>query len=271
MKKLIFLVLLLLASCQRPEPKVKEVINPLVASERERNPHHSVFYAERVEDTYIENVGPVATFRFIARKFSPEDKYILGSQNLGQPIQPYAWYEVDDDGQLGRQIDSATLMLDSEMMLMFDYFMGEPVEYWLCSLDGTSRLGVTLVPYPIMSEGQDGATITLRRLTPDARLVLLEGRDFDPDEQIFVSSQSGKQHTHNVPIICINGKFTMIFEPGIAERSGGSAYIDVERIRERLMLKYDWGCEAVNPKKRLANTQKIKRDALIKLPTDWKD
>ena len=52
------------------------------------------------------------------------------------------------------------------------------------------------------------------------------------------------------------------------DKTGGTAYIDVMRANERLMLEYDWGCEAVNPKRRQGNTSRIKPDALINLPTD---
>lgn len=276
MKHLIYLfVLFSVTSCQKPEPpkpppvvKIKKDTTVLLNSEGERNPRGSVFFTERMPDTYVENVGQVATYRFIARKFPPESSYLLSSQNLGGIRQPIVWYDVDDDGQLGRQIEAGTLMLDNELILMFDYCRGEPVEYWLCSGDGDVRLSTTLVPYPITVQGADGAAVSIRRITPDASLVLLEGTDFNPDEKVLVSTQSGSKRTVNVPFICKNGRLSIVFEPGSPDRSGGTAYVDIMRRGERLSLEYDWGCEAVNPKKRLGNTQRIKQDALINLPTD---
>lgn len=276
---LIFLLALsvlgLTSACQRSSEtagikvaKPKRNTEALLVNDRELNPNGSIFYAERVKDTFVENVGQVATYRFIARKFPPNTTYLLCSQNLGCPMQPFAWYEVDDDGKLGRQIDAGTLMLDNEMILMFDYCRGEAVEYWLCSSDGKARVASTFVPYPITTQALDGATISIRRLTPDASLVYLEGSDFNPDEYITLSSQSAAGRTANVPVVCTNGKFSMIFEPGAPGKSGGTAYVDVTRVGERLMLEYDWGCEAVNPKRRLGNTSRIKQDALIKLSTD---
>ncbi|MCE5293126.1 MAG: hypothetical protein LLF94_00745 [Chlamydiales bacterium] len=269
----VFGTLCLTSSCQHTTHEdsssvKKGAVVPLVAQERELNPYGSFFTAERMPDTYIENVGPVATYRFVARKFPQDQVYVLASQSLGGTPQPIAGYEVDDDGHLGRQIEAGTLMLDNEMILMFDYFKGEPVEYWLCSNDATSRLGTSFVPYPISTEAKDGAIITVRRLTQDAGLVLLEGTDFNPDEEIAVGSQVGNMRTPNVPIRCRNGRFSMIFEPKDNDKSGGTAYIDVLRKGERLMLEYDWGCEAVNPKRRQGNTSRIKHDALINLPTD---
>ncbi len=267
----------LLSSCQRQYPKptdresvqkVRETMCPLVTEEKELNPYGSLLYAERMKDTYIENVGAVATYRFLARRFPPAGKYLLASENLGCPRQPYAWYDVDDDGQLGRQIDTGTLMLDNELILMFDYCKGESVDYWLVAQDGKARQCVTVVPYPIAVEARDGAQISVRRLTYDAGLVLLEGKDFNPDEQILVSSQSGTNRIDNVPITCINGKFSMLLEPSALGRSGGLAYVDVRRFKELLTLEYDWGSEATNAKKRLANTARIQPDALVRLPTD---
>ena len=265
----------LTSSCQHPRESAeikptrpKPSADVLLVNDRELNPNGSIFYAERLKDTFVENVGQVATYRFIARKFPPDTTYLLCSQNLGCPMQPVSWYDVDDDGKLGRQIDAGTLMLDSEMILMFDYCRGEAVEYWLCSSDSKARLSTTFVPYPILSQALDGATISIRRLTPDASLVLLEGSDFNPDEHIMVSSQSASGRSPHVPIVCTNGKFNMILEPGAPGKSGGTAYVDVARAVERLGLEYDWGCEAVNPKKRMGNTSRIKHDALIKLPTD---
>ena len=274
--KQLLLLLCLVVSCTKPVPKeeptpARKKAKPrpevLASPDREANPYGSIFYADRQDDTYIENVGMVATYRLVGRKLPPEESFLLASENLGVPISPISWYEIDDEGQPGRQIDAGTLMLDNEMFLMFDYCKGESVDYWLISNDKSARLKTTIVPYPITQEAKDGATITIRRLTPDARLVLLEGKDFDPDEKIWVSSQSGTTRSSNVPIVCASGRFSMLFEPAVAEKSGGTAYIDIVRIRERLMAEYDWGCEATNPKKRMANTQRIKTDALIKLPT----
>ncbi|MBS0635791.1 MAG: hypothetical protein JSR37_10045 [Verrucomicrobia bacterium] len=277
MRFILFMLLCAVTSCQKPEKvqppqnlhRIKKDTTILLNSDGERNPRGSVFFAERMPDTYIENVGQVATYRFVARKFPPEASYLLSSQNLGAEKQPVVWYEVDDDGQLGRQIDAGTLMLDNEMILMFDYCKGEPVEYWLTSGDGDVRLKTTLVPYPIHTQATDGAALSLRRITRDASLVLLEGTDFNPDEEILVSTQSGSKRTFNVPFICRNGCLSIALEPGSPDKSGGIAYVDIlRRTGERLSLEYDWGCEAVNPKKRLGNTQRIKQDALLNLPTE---
>jgi hypothetical protein len=266
----IILLFILTISCQRPEKK-EEPPKPktfALTEERERNPFGSVLVAQRTKDTFVENVGQVATYRFITRKFPTETRYLLATQNLGKPLTPYAWYDPDDEGQLGRQLDLGTLMLDQELFLMFDYCRGEPVEYWLCSSDSKARLCVELIPYPIKTEGRDGASVTLKRLTQNAALLLLEGFDFDPDEQIVVSTQVGNNHTPNVPITCTYGRFSMLLEPSCPGKSGGVGYVDVVRLGERLSLDFDWGSEATNPKKRLGNTSKIQQDALIKLPTD---
>jgi len=276
MSRISFALLMLgvTTSCQQqyvskePQP-LSVAAQPLLGDHNEqKNPYGSFFAGEKVSDTYVENVGPVATFKFIARNFPTDKKFVFASQNLGGPIKPLAQYDVDDDGTLGRQIDTGTLMLDNEMWLMFDFSRGESVKYWLVSTDGTVRLANTIVPYMIKAEGRDGASVTLRRLTPDAGLMLCEGYDFNPDEQILVSSQSGKARTYNTPITCANGRFSMIFEPASAERSGGIAYVDIQRFSERLMLEFDWGCEALNTKKRCANTSRIQPDALLKLPTN---
>lgn len=263
----------LLTDCQHhvaKEPnKANDQINSeFVYPEEEVNPYGSFFFAEREPDTFVENVGQVATFRFIGRRFTPDTKYIFASQNLGHPIKPIVLYEADDDGQLGRQVHNGTMMLDNESLLMLNYFRGEPVKYWLYTSNGKVRLSTTIVPYPIRVTARDGAQINIRRLTQDARLVICEGEDFLADEKILISSQSGAKRTSNVPIVCVNGKFSMIFEPGEDQRSGGIAYVDVQRFNERLMLDYHWGWEAVNPKKLLGNAAKIKPDALLKLPTD---
>ncbi len=254
MKQILFLLLMLSSS--------------LFSEERESNPYGSVFYSIRTEDTYVENVGAVATYQFIARKCIPNASYILSTRALNGDITPVMRLETDDEGQLGRQIDAGTLMLDNERILMFDFCKGEPIEYWLTSLDGKTNIKSTFVPYPIATQGRDGATISIRRLTPDAKLVLVEGYDFDPDEKIYVSTQSSGSETKNVPFVCTNGKLSMIIEPAGEGKSGGTAYLNISRMKERLVLEFDWGCEATNPKKRMANTQRIKQDALLNLPTD---
>lgn len=268
-----FVLLSLATSCQSQYVANKEPQNvaatPILGDHNEqKNPYGSFFAGEKVKDTYVENVGPVATFKFIARNLPTDKRFVFASQNLGGPIKPLATYDVDDEGLLGRQIDTGSLMLDNEMWLMFDFSRGESVRYWLVSTDSTVRLSSTIVPYPIKAEGRDGAIITLRRLTPDARLMLCEGYEFNPDEKILISSQSGKMRTDNVPVICTNGRFSIVFEPGSAERSGGVCYIDIQRFSERLMLEFDWGCEALNTKKRCGNTARIQPDALMKLPTN---
>ncbi len=244
------------------------IASALHCEERELNPYGSVFYSVRAEDTYVENVGAVTTYQFIARKFFPNTSYILATRTLNGEITPVMRLEVDDEGQLGRQIDAGTLMLDNERILMFDFCKGEPIEYWITSLDGKVKMCTSFVPYPITTQARDGASVSIRRLTPDARLVLVEGYDFDPDEKVYVSTQSSGSETKNVPFVCTNGKLSMIIEPAGEGKSGGTAYLSISRMKERLVLEFDWGCEATNPKKRMANTQRIKQDALLNLPTE---
>lgn len=251
---------------QKEAPPVKPITSE--DFDRDRNPYGSIFIIEKQEDTQVEKVGAVATYKFVARNFVPSQKFDLYKRTLhGPPLLIYE-YEVDDDGQLGRNINGSTMMLDNEQFLMFDFFKAEPVQYILRSKDGNVLLSNRLIPYPVEREGKDGAEVHIRRLVPDARLVICEGKDFNADEKIFISSQSAGKRTANVPVICTNGRFSMIFEPATPEKSGGTAYVEILRFNERMVLDYEWGCDAINPKRRMANTTYAPQDALLKLPTE---
>ncbi|MBS0655241.1 MAG: hypothetical protein JSR46_05660 [Verrucomicrobia bacterium] len=275
MKQCFFCLILSAAfviSCKPPQPTVdatssREEATPLVVLQK-KNPDSVYFGTERLSDIGIESVGDVASFQLVVRNAPPDQKYMLSNRNLGGPIKPIYEYQADDDGTLGRQVSEGTMMLDNDVWLMFDFFRGEPVEYFLTSRDGATELVTTFVPYPIKATGKDGAEISVRRLVPDARLMLCEGDGFVPDEEVLVSSQSANERTVDVPYICRNGRFSMLLEPQAAGKSGGVAYIEVKRAAERLALEYDWGCQALNPKRRVANSSKMKQDALSKLPVD---
>jgi hypothetical protein len=237
-------------------------------AQEEKNPHAIFFEAEKLKDTHIDPIGPVATFRLIVRNAIPDQKYILSSQNVGGPVKPLYEYEADDEGQLGRQLQDGTMMMDNDILLMFDFFKGESVQYFLESKDGSTHLKTTVIPYPIRAEGRNGAEVTLRRLTPDAKLMICEGDGFLPDEEIFISSQSARMRTTNIPFTCENGQFSVILEPQVSGKTGGLAYVDIRRAGERMILEYDWGCQALNLKRREADSTKMKLDAISKIPTD---
>jgi len=221
--------------------------------------------AERVDDIIVPKVGPVVAYRFVARNFPPDKKLRLASQNLGGPLQYLYAYDVDDDGSVGRQVPEGTLMLENEIFLMFDFFKGQPVRYWLLSDDGAVRKSCQIVPHPIVATAQDGARISIQRLTPDSRLVLVEGRDFLPDETVYITTQSANMRIENVKMPCRKGHFSMVVEPEIEGKSGGIAYVEVLRAHERLILDYEWGWEAINPKKRHSPSRAMDPDALVKL------
>lgn len=231
----------------------------------EDNPYGSQFEAQRQQDVEIPKVGTVAAFSFIGRNFIPDQKVTLASQSLYGAIKPLYEYQADDDGFLGRQIPEGTMMLENDVWLMFDFYKGQPVRYWLYTKDGKVRISTLFIPYPIETQARDGAKISIRRLTPDARLVICEGVDFLPDERLFITTQAAGQMVANTPIACANGSFSMVLEPGASGKTGGKALVEVKRANERLVLDYDWGCEAINPKKRLAPAKYMEQDVLSKL------
>ena len=265
-------VLLFAAGCQaRQQTSVTIEPKPFVVypvEVVERNPYASSFAVERLPDTQVPKVGSVASFKFVARGFVPNSRITLANQSLGGPIKPICEFQVDDDGTLGRQVPEGTMILDNDVWLMFDFLRGEPIRYWLISADNKTRLSQLFVPYPLRTKGRDGAEVSLRRLVPDASLVLCEGDGFLPDEEVFVTSTSADKMIAQVPIVCAYGKFSMAFEPKRAGKTGGVSVIEIKRQYERLLLEYDWGSEAVSKKKVIASPNNMNSDTLQKLSSE---
>lgn len=239
------------------------VVRPL--DTEDINPYGVVFDVEPLNDVDVPKVGKVAAYGFVGRNFSPDQTVVLASQHINGTLKPLYEYMVDDDGTLGRQIADGMMMLENEVILMFDFFRGQPIRYWLYTKDGKVRVSRLVVPYPIQTTGKDGATISIRRITPDAKLALCEGYDFLPDELVLVSTQTGKDLIANIPISCPNGKFSIALEPGLSGKTGGKAYVEVKRTTERLLLEYSWGCEAVHTKSVIAPSRYVDQDTLQKL------
>lgn len=231
----------------------------------EKNPYGSQFEAYHHEDVDVPKLGKVAAVAFIGRNFIPDQKLTLASYNIYGIVRPIYELQADDDGYLGRQVPEGTMMLENEVLLMFDFFRGQPIRYLLYSSDGKVLLSSLFVPYPIETTGKDGAKVSLRRLTYDGRLMFCEGVDFQPDEVIKVTSQAAGIIVQDTVVVCENGVFTMVFEPGATGKTGGKAIVEIRRARERLFLEYDWGSEAINPKKRLAIEKYTSQDTMANL------
>ncbi len=232
------------------------------------NPYNIVFRAQKFEDVSIENVGNVAAYQFIVRKAPLEMQFVLFCQSLGKPPTPVFEYEADDHGELGRQLGPGTMMLDNDLVLLFNFFQGEPVDYWLVSKDLKTVMKTSFVPYPIKAEGKDEASISIKRLVPDARLLLCEGDGFLPDERLLITTRSGDRCIPNIAINCVNGRFALLLEPEVAGKSGGTASLEVRRFHERLFLDYDWGSEALNKRKMIADANRMAADTLQQLSLD---
>lgn len=271
MRSFLFVISVLISTgCHHAVTKEATTLQPeervsALSLYEQRNPHGIFFSADKFTDVYIKNVGTVAAYQFTVTRAPPGQKFSLSAQPLGGDVTVYAEYDVDDDGTLGRQVNEGTMMLNNELICMFDFWRAEPVDYWLISKDGSTVLKTTLVPYPIQTQGRDGAKITLRRLIPSAHLMLCEGEGFLPDEKIFATAQSVNQVAANVPLFCTNGKFSLLLEPAGKASSGGKAFLEIRRFSERLIVDYDWGCEATNDKRKIACSLKMDSDALVKL------
>ena len=269
MRVVAFVLCVLASGCTpKPEVSLKMEEKPFVvqtAPDLQQNPYGATFEAQRLPDTVIPRVGSVASYKFVARNFKPDDRLFLYSQTLSGPLKLITEYQVDDDGTLARQVSDGTMILDNDVWLMFDFFRGEPVRYWLISKDKTTSLSCKFIPYPIVAKGRDGATIELCRLIPDAKLVICEGEGFLPDEELYVTSKSANKMIANVPVQCPNGKFSITFEPCPPGKTGGAGFVEIKRQNERLILEYDWGSEATSQKKRIACSALMEPGTLQKM------
>ena len=274
---IVFVIIAVFLACTpRPQdedverPKSKAVLSAYIPPDENAfgNPSKMHFSVKKYNDIPLRNVGTVTALQFIVRDAEPEQRYILWSQPLGREIKPVYEYEADDQGLLGRQIGGGTMMLDDDLLLMFDFFKGEPVKYYLTSYDKSTVLQVEFTPYPLRIEAKDEATVNIKRLVPNASLVLVTGEGFLPDEHLLLTTQSGTTIIPNVPIWCKNGRFSCIFEPEVPHKSGGTGYIEIRRFAERLVLDCDWGCEAFSKKKLLARSEGLDSETMLKLNSD---
>jgi hypothetical protein len=232
------------------------------------NPTGMHFSVKKYKDVFFKNVGTVTAVQFVVRGATVGKKYILWCKPLGRDMKALYEYDTDDYGLLGRQLGPGTMMLDDDILLLFDFFKGEPVKYYLTSFDKSTVLQTEFVPYPICTTARDEAQVTLKRLVPDASLVLCEGEGFLPDEHLLITTQSGTVIIPNKPVICTNGKFSFIFEPAAPKKSGGIGYVEIRRFSERLVVDCDWGCEAFSKKKLFARSDLLEPEALLKLNSE---
>jgi hypothetical protein len=279
MHAVVFAAFIIFAGCtprtkvNSDRPESKEALSVYIPPDENTfcNPSKMHFSVKKYKDVSLKNVGTVTALRFVVRGAKPEQKYVLWCQSLGRDVKPVYEYESDDRGLLGRQIGQGTMMLDDDMLLMFDFFKGEPVKYYLTSFDKDTVLQAEFVPYPLSVEAKDEAIVTIKRLVPNASLVLCEGEGFLPDEHLLITTQSGTTIVANTPFVCRNGKFSFIFEPEVPHKSGGTGYVEVRRFSERLVLDCDWGCEAFSKKKIMARSESLDAETLLQLNSSDKN
>jgi hypothetical protein len=89
---------------------------------------------------------------------------------------------------------------------------GEPVRMALISNDGTVKVFAKVVPVPL--RGKDhSCTLDVTLLSPGSEIISIEGAGFDPDTELTVTSDSGKEHIVSTKKADAAGHYSMVTLP----------------------------------------------------------
>lgn len=118
---------------------------------------------------------------------------------------------------------------------------------WMKTLREGTRQTVT---------ANDGATMTIYAVTPDAFTFDIEYKNFTPNEIIhFTSISRDETIRYSFPF----KNFSHQVSPAVTGYTGGTATLIVLRNNEHLYINYDWGDIAVNKARRISAPQDVSR------------
>lgn len=186
--------------------------------------------------------------------FSKQQFYVLEAKNIQAGKKFYVRYLKTDNSSayVGEATVNANgqVIVDGKMMKgrIIQSIVGCRNGEWngilLVSKDD-GYLCAKIVPNPVEATYEDGAKVSLLMCSQDANSFIADCRGFEPNEKLrFISESKGKKVEWTVEV-SPTGRSIAIIEPGIVDKLGGVAYLDIVRNNnDKINLKYFWGLKA---------------------------
>jgi hypothetical protein len=127
------------------------------------------------------------------------------------------------------------------LVTFYGFFPGEPVEYYIVSVDDRRVSKLHLVPSPMEVTKKNGYKLSAEIATPDGLTFIFNASGFEPHELV-----NGAARTENVIEdfrLTANeeGRLTFTINPDWTKDRGGKAEIELTGSKGRISMTYPWG------------------------------
>jgi hypothetical protein len=223
----------LLAGCQRYMDEASAV------SLEERNPRGIVFTnRECAECATCKKVAEEGyrSYHLSAQNVPEGEVFHLmkGVLGNGSYIASYALRD-------GAFVDDSARTLESQRFIMGSFCPGEAVDFYLVSANGESCVKTSVIPHPIETAGTHGETLRVLVQDPGGRLFLAEGKGFQPDEKLTLSTYSNQESIIETFRADGEGSFRMLLFPAATGGEGGIVALRLVRSEGMLQMEFPWG------------------------------
>lgn len=213
-------------------------------------------YGKEASDKLLHADNPIqGVINLHATGIQPGDRYTLYTVNALHNKTVIAEFVADRKGLLNTIKDGVPL--SGFDLIQFDLMNGEAIYFVLASASKKSCLPTQIIMDPIEFAWADGAYLYALLTTKDASLFTFIGKGFQPNEQLVVVSESGKEVVRSIAKTDDNGRWHGMTAPGVKGMRGGPASLSIQRsdTGETGKLSYLWGdaakARARNPIKKI--------------------
>lgn len=180
--------------------------------------------------------------RIITRGFPKGKKYIFCTFSKDDRLSIIDFCEANDWGELITIGKERKLLSDTNLFLE-GFMNGERIIYAAATDDFKAHWKTIVDPNPIQTTWEDGATITVEMISPDATQFCMQGKAFSPNEELkFTSNSNNEVMRFNIKAEA-DGTWTSILLPAVIGYTGGINLITIDRVfmKQKRTLRYFWG------------------------------
>ena len=110
-----------------------------------------------------------------------------------------------------------------------EFMKGEPVHFALVSKDRNESIVTSSTPYPIETNWKDDAHASASFVTPTVDTVLVVGNKFQPNEELYLVSESGDEKIPVEVNADADGEWRALIAPGVKGTYGGFSKLTIKR------------------------------------------
>ena len=175
-------------------------------------------------------------------------KYFMFAKGLPTDLT-YTLYQVQINGQIIKLFEGVTIDSDgmvrctprkAPLELVFYAGKGEPKRLSLISNDGNFKAFISAIPFP-NSVSDKACSLESVIGTPKGEITYVQGRGFEPNEELTVDSDSYGEKVHGVTEAEADGSYFGVTLPHVLGNSSGTTKWSVKGKNCNPVLTFPWG------------------------------